>query len=220
MFERARALGDVVRLAVPGRHPVFVLADPADIRHVLQENHSNYRSTPFHDRLKKVLGEGLATSEGELWRRQRRLLQPAFRAERIRRFVEAMGAAAAELADALESRGQRRAVLDVSEEMSNLTLEILPRCMFGEEPWAESVAIGERSGRPRSGCPAGSGLCFPIGRSACPPRPTGASGVPAPRSMRASNTFVAGRLGADRRGDDLLGTRVAQTKSIGRGYHQ
>ena len=44
---RARSLGDVVRLAVPGRHPVFVLADPADIHQVLQENHSNYRRTPF-----------------------------------------------------------------------------------------------------------------------------------------------------------------------------
>jgi hypothetical protein len=41
VFERARALGDVVRLAVPGRHPLFVLADPAHIRRVLQENHPN-----------------------------------------------------------------------------------------------------------------------------------------------------------------------------------
>ncbi len=51
VFERARELGDVVRLAVPGRHPVFVLADPAHVRQVLQENHANYRRTPFHDRL-------------------------------------------------------------------------------------------------------------------------------------------------------------------------
>ena len=102
MFARARSLGDVVRLAVPGRHPVFVLADPADIHQVLQENHSNYRRTPFHDRLKIILGEGLATSEGELWRGQG-ASEPAFRAERIRRFVEVMGAAAAELATRWEA---------------------------------------------------------------------------------------------------------------------
>ena len=75
MFERARALGDVVRLAVPGRHPLFVPADPAHIRRVLQENRPNHRRTPFHDRLKATMGEKLVTSEGELWDRQGRLLR-------------------------------------------------------------------------------------------------------------------------------------------------
>src|SRR5829696_663134 len=81
VFGRARALDDVVRLAVPGRHPLFVLADPAHIR---------------------------------------RLLQPAFRAERIRRFVETMAAAAAGLADRWEAAAAAGRVLDVSWEMSDL----------------------------------------------------------------------------------------------------
>ena len=66
VLAQAREIGDVVRLAVPGRHALFVLADPAHIRYVLQENDRNYRRTPFHDRLKVILGEGLVTSEGEL----------------------------------------------------------------------------------------------------------------------------------------------------------
>ncbi len=139
VFERARPLGDVVRLAVPGR-PVFVLADPAHVRRVLQENHANYRRTPFHDQLKSVLGEGLLTSEDPLWHRQRRLLQPAFRAERIRRFVEAMGAAAAALADRWEAAGPGR-VLDVSREMSDLALDVVVRCMFGQERRGGDAAI-------------------------------------------------------------------------------
>ena len=140
VFERARPLGDVVRLAVPGR-PIFVLADPAHVRRVLQENHANYRRTPFHDQLKAVLGEGLLTSEDSLWHRQRRLLQPAFRAERTRRFVETMGAAAAELADRWDAAAAAGHVLDVSREMSDLALDIVVRCMFGQERRGGDAAI-------------------------------------------------------------------------------
>ncbi|MFC7738133.1 cytochrome P450 [Roseomonas sp. GCM10028921] len=141
VFERARALGDIVQLAVPGLHPVFVLATPAHIRHVLQDNHANYRRAPIHDRLKVVLGEGLLTSDGELWRRQRRLLQPAFRAERIRRFVAAMAASAVNLAEAWEAGAAHNRILDVSQEMSDLTLDIAVRCMFGREQRGGDAAI-------------------------------------------------------------------------------
>ena len=139
VFERARPLGDVVRLAVPGR-PIFVLADPAHVRRVLQENHANYRRTPFHDKLKSVLGEGLLTSEDSLWHRQRRLLQPAFRAERTRRFVGAMDTAAAELGNRWEAAGPGR-VLDVSREMSDLALDVVVRCLLGQERRGGNAAI-------------------------------------------------------------------------------
>jgi cytochrome P450 len=141
VFERARPLGDIVQLAMPGRHPLFVVAAPVHIRRVLQENNANYRRTPFHDRLKAVMGEGLVTSDGELWQRQRRLLQPAFRTERIRRFVENMAIAAAELAARWRNAADTGQVLDVSREMSDLTLDIAVRCMFGQEQRGADAAI-------------------------------------------------------------------------------
>src|SRR5438270_12332993 len=64
VFMQARTLGDVVRLVVPGRHPISVLAHPAHIRHVLQEKHGNYRRTPFHDRLKIIIGTGSSPARG------------------------------------------------------------------------------------------------------------------------------------------------------------
>jgi cytochrome P450 len=142
VFTRARALGDVVRLAVPGRQPVFVLAHPAHIRQVLQENNSNYRRTPFHDRLKVVLGEGLVTSEGELWQQQRQLLQPAFRAEPIRRFVPIVGKLSLDWAMRWNEAGKTQQVLDISQEMSNLALSIVVRCIFGQEPPDGDAGIG------------------------------------------------------------------------------
>ncbi len=132
VFEGARSLGDVVRLPLPLRQPLFVLADPAHVRHVLQENADNYRRTPFHDRMKAVLGEGMLTSDGARWQRQRRLLQPAFRAERIRRFVGIMVDAADGLARRWESAAAEGRTIDVSQEMSDLTLDIAVSCMFGE----------------------------------------------------------------------------------------
>jgi cytochrome P450 len=205
VFERARALGDVVRLPVPGRHPVFLLADPAHVRHVLQENHANYRRSPFHDRLKVFLGEGLVTSEGELWQRQRRLLQPAFRAERIRRFVEGMGAAAVELAGRWEAAAGAGRVLDVSQEMSDLALGIAVRCMFGQERRGGDAAISEALVEVQEW----------LARRFWSLAPGWTERLPTPANRRfrralaalddAVGGIVAHRLAAGEAGDDLLG---------------
>lgn len=207
VFERARTLGDVVRLAVPGR-PVFVLADPTHVRQVLQENHANYRRTPFHDQLKAVLGEGLLTSEDGLWNRQRRLLQPAFRAERIRRFVRAMGAAAAELADRWTAAGASR-VLDVSREMSDLTLDVVIRCMFGQERRGGDAAISAAV------CEAQDWIAGRFWSLA--PGWTERLPTPANRRFRralavldaALMRIVAERLASGQAGNDLLGMLLA-----------
>jgi cytochrome P450 len=69
-----REQGDVVRLAMPGRQSVFLVSHPELIRSVLQDNPAHYPRSRLYDKLKPVLGNGLVTSEGELWRRHRRLI--------------------------------------------------------------------------------------------------------------------------------------------------
>jgi cytochrome P450 len=122
------------------RYPVFFLSDLAGIRRVFQDNHANYGRARLHEKLKMVLGEGLVTSEGELWKRQRRLLQPAFHAHRTRGFVAVMGELATQMAERWEARDG--SVVDVAAEMSELTLDIITRCMFGRghEAGADAVA--------------------------------------------------------------------------------
>ena len=205
VFERAVVLGDVVRLPVPGRHPLFLVADPAQVRHVVQENHANYRRTPHHDRLKSVLGEGLVTSEGELWQRQHRLLQPAFRAERIRRFVEIMGAVATELASRWQAAAGTGQALDIAREMSDLTLDIVVRCMFGQERRGGDAAISTAVHEMQTWVSERFWSVAPGWTERLP--------TPANRRFRralatvdaAVGRIVTERLAAGQAGDDLLG---------------
>jgi cytochrome P450 len=126
----SREQGDFVRLALPGRRPVLLLGHPDYVRHILQDNHANYRRTPFHDKLRPVLGEGLVTSEDTLWRRQRRLIQPAFQSKRIRAFVPLMATATAEMAERWRRMAPANGGFDLAAEMSNLTLAVIVRAMF------------------------------------------------------------------------------------------
>jgi enediyne biosynthesis protein E7 len=129
----ARGQGGIVRLPLPGRHPVYHLAHPDHVRHVLQDNEANHRRTPFRERLKAVPGEGLVTSEGILWRRQRRLIQLALQAARVRAFVPIMAEAVRELAERWRAVAAAGGSVDVAQEMSDLTLAIIVRTMFGRD---------------------------------------------------------------------------------------
>src|SRR6516165_2309604 len=74
-----RTYGDYVRIpTVPG-YDIYLLSDPAAVEHVLVKNYKNYRKAEFIiEPVRLLLGNGLFSSEGEFWLRQRRLAQPAF----------------------------------------------------------------------------------------------------------------------------------------------
>jgi len=98
-------------------HLIF---SPAGAQQVLAENNKNYgKQTRGFKNLRYVLGNGLLTSEGETWKRQRRIAQPGFHRQRIEGFAQTMVRAAEACAERLEAR--RGQTLDVSAEMSRLT---------------------------------------------------------------------------------------------------
>jgi cytochrome P450 len=122
--------GDVVQLRIGprwvtiGRHPEFV-------EHVLVTNAKNFnKQTRGYRMLRKVLGTGLLTSEGELWRRQRRIAQPAFHKQRIASFADAMTRASHEMIDERWEAGRE---IDVSVEMMRVTLDIVSETLLGIE---------------------------------------------------------------------------------------
>lgn len=124
--------GDVVRFDVAG-HPVFIARSPEAVRHVFVANQDNYRKASQYELLRPVLGRGLLTSSGSLWRRQRNLVQPMFAKRHLTPFANQMTAAAESVLDAqLRTRasGER---LDAADLMSHLTLDVVGRALFGAD---------------------------------------------------------------------------------------
>jgi cytochrome P450 len=133
-----REYGDVVELRFMGQ-PIYLLADPGLIEYVLVENNRNFTKTRILKRNRRLLGEGLLTSEGEFWRRQRRLAQPAFHRKRVAAYGEVMAAFAERSLGAWRD-GQ---TIDVHEEMMHLTLEIVAKCLFDADVGARTTDVGK-----------------------------------------------------------------------------
>ena len=79
----ARRFGDVAYFKIGPRRG-YLITNPADIRHVLQDNARNYHKSPLYQKLRMSIGNGLLTSEDDFWLRQRRIAQPAFHRQQCR----------------------------------------------------------------------------------------------------------------------------------------
>jgi cytochrome P450 len=116
----------------------YLLSHPDLIEYVLVDNNRNFTKTRILRRNRRLLGEGLLTSEGEFWRRQRRLAQPAFHRKRVAAYGEVMVAFAER---SLEGWWDGQTI-DVHEEMMRLTLEIVAKCLFDTDVGTEAKDVG------------------------------------------------------------------------------
>ena len=134
MIELFARHGDTYRVFVPGRASyTYVIHHPDDVKRVLVSNHRNYTKGLGLDRVKILLGKGIMTSEGELWKRQRYMMQPFFHRRLVTRFAELIAAVNERFMarwDALCARGE---LLNLTDELSELTLEIVLRSIFGTD---------------------------------------------------------------------------------------
>jgi len=137
----AREYGDVVRFdAWP--FIIHVLHHPDHIKHVLQDNNRNYWKGNLMRRVKPLIGEGLFTSEGDFWRRQRRLAQPAFHRQRIEGFTTIMSSAGARMLDGWETAAAKGTPIDLMEHMSRVTLRVVGQALFGVDLIGEAAGVG------------------------------------------------------------------------------
>jgi cytochrome P450 len=129
LIDYAERYGDVVRYRVL-KWWIYQLTRPEHVKYVLQDNVKNYtKQTAGYVRMRLfLLGEGLVTSEGELWKRQRRIIQPAFHKQRLQAMAASMVRATAEMCERWQP-----GKINVADELVHLTLRIVGETMLGTD---------------------------------------------------------------------------------------
>ena len=135
-----REYGDIVRLRL-GNLTTYLLVNPEHIDYVLHTHADNFMKDKLTRWLIPLVGEGLLTSEGEFWRRQRRLAQPAFQRQQIERYAAVM----VEHTERMLETWHDGQVRDVHEDMMRLTLSIVAKTLFNAELAGEAGTSASRS---------------------------------------------------------------------------
>lgn len=124
--------GDIVQFPVP-RPPSYLVNDPASVRRVLVDNARNYgKGTIQYRALSLVTGEGLLTSDGATWRRQRRMIQPAFHHQALHGLVRHVDDAATALLDRWAELPSGSTV-DVDAGVMEAALDVVGRALFSSD---------------------------------------------------------------------------------------
>ena len=134
LLEHAAAIGDVVALATP-RFPTFVVNHPDLVWDVLATGNHDFMKGPTMQAAKRLLGESLLTSEGDVHRTRRRSIQPIFHHERIAGYAADM----VTLADRAAERWTGAEWVAMQQEMARLTLAIVGRTLFDTDIEAEDA---------------------------------------------------------------------------------
>ena len=123
-----RSYGPIVNAKFGGKN-YFVLTHPDYIQHVLLKNHKQYCKPGATSLLRIFLGEGLSTSNGELWLKQRRIIQPAFHRQRLVHILDIINEETTVFINKLH-RLPAETKLNISHEFLQLTISIISRAMF------------------------------------------------------------------------------------------
>lgn len=137
-LEEAASLGDVTKFRMGGQS-AFFLNHPDLIRDLLVVNAHKFKKGRALQRSKRLLGEGLLTSEGEAHLRQRRMIQPAFHRQRIAEYAKAM----VEYSEKMRDEWNAGEVRDIDREMMRLTLQIVGKTLFNADVNNEADEVGK-----------------------------------------------------------------------------
>jgi cytochrome P450 len=134
----AREHGDLVHVHLAGEHVVLV-NDPGHVRDILVTHQRAFHKGRGLERARRLLGQGLLTSEDALHVRQRRLMQPAFHRDRIAAYAGIM----TEYADRIQEGWTDGVRIDVAREMTRLTLGIVGKTLFDADVESQAREVGE-----------------------------------------------------------------------------
>src|SRR5262245_33682504 len=130
--QRARH-GDVYALDL-GITRMVLLNHPRHAQHVYRDHHARYgKSGPFWELTRTLLGNGLPVSEGETWRRQRRLIQPQFHRARISAMIEQLACSIRESMACWDSLADAGQPVNLASELRRIAMQAIVRVIFGAE---------------------------------------------------------------------------------------
>ena len=208
-----RRHGDVVQFPIP-RPPTYLVNDPAGVRRVLVDNARAYgKSTIQYRALSLVTGEGLLTADGETWRRQRRLVQPAFHHRTLETLVAHIDRAAQSVVDEWAALDDGT-VVDVDAAMMEAALEVVGHALFGTDLSGDASALAEATL---------DALDVVVARARVPITPPAWMPTPANRRLHRANAvldasvsrMVRERRAAGARGADMLDLLIETTDDTG-----
>ncbi len=134
--------GDTFYVHVPSRPTTFFFSKPDDLREILITNAKNIRKDDDYTNpktgLARFLGTGLLTSEGEFWKRQRKLISPAFHTQRVSAYADTMARYSNDLVNTWRD-GELR---NIASDMAHLTMNIIAYTLFTSTNEGDSERVG------------------------------------------------------------------------------
>lgn len=111
----------------------LLINNPDAIKYILVNNHENYAKGPGFERVKMLLGNGIIVSDGSYWRKQRRMIQPAFSRQCIEDLTGKMQKANSQWLQSWQKKAEAGEAIDVTAQVSELSLEIILRSLFSSD---------------------------------------------------------------------------------------
>jgi len=135
--------GDVVSLNQPNGRLAYFVNEAIEVRKILTRRHSKYEKGPGFERVKMLLGNGLIVSDGDVWRRSRTMIQPAFSRQNVHRLMTVMVECCDRRAAAWADAAAKGETLNITEETCDFALELILISTFGDDYNSRIMTQGE-----------------------------------------------------------------------------
>ena len=134
LLDQFRQHGDIYKLKSVQRDDwTYVVSHPDLVRQVLGTNYRNYKKGVGIDVVNILLGRGLMVSEGDLWKRQRKMIQPMFHRNVLEQFTALMTRCSRAVISSWQEKQRAGEVINITEEMSQVTLNFILYALFSED---------------------------------------------------------------------------------------